>query len=171
MSVPTGYRHDQRRRGRVAVRRSLVDHPTPTLQPAPCRLWQGSLNGTGYGRIWDRAEQRLVLTHRYFWEQAYGTIPNGMVVRHKCDQPLCFRIDHLELGTVADNSADMMQRGRGAGQFAAGQDVTLTADDVRSIRAVWTGRYGQASELGREYGVHRSTILRIAKGQARQELV
>ena len=39
------------------------------------------------------------LLHRWVWEQVNGPIPPGMVVMHRCDNPPCFRLDHLMLGT------------------------------------------------------------------------
>ena len=36
----------------------------------------------------------------------------GLVVRHKCDNPRCINPEHLEVGTQADNNADMKLRGR-----------------------------------------------------------
>jgi hypothetical protein len=50
--------------------------------------------------------------HRFAWELAYGPIPDGLWVLHHCDNPPCVNIDHLYLGTVKDNTADMMRRGR-----------------------------------------------------------
>jgi Autographiviridae endonuclease len=92
---------------RVAHRRCLADYPTPTPQPTPCRLWQGSIIPPGYGK---RPDHELV--HRWVWRLAVGPIPEGMQVLHHCDQPLCFRLDHLYLGTQLDNIADMKRRGR-----------------------------------------------------------
>jgi hypothetical protein len=37
-----------------------------------------------------------------------------MVIRHKCDNPVCVRPSHLEIGTDADNNRDMAVRKRGA---------------------------------------------------------
>lgn len=36
----------------------------------------------------------------------------GKVVRHRCDNPPCFRYDHLVVGTQGDNLDDMRSRGR-----------------------------------------------------------
>ena len=72
----------------------------------PCRE-SPIRGGPGYGK--HRNQQYL---HRWVWEQVNGPIPEGMLVRHRCDNPPCFRYDHLLLGTVADNTADMLERGR-----------------------------------------------------------
>ena len=38
-------------------------------------------------------------------------VPKGLVVRHKCDNPPCFRLSHLELGTYSENNMDASERG------------------------------------------------------------
>ncbi len=79
-----------------------------------CWLWQGSLTSDGYGRFW--LIDRHVRAHRASYELRYGPIPEGMVVRHKCDVPQCVNPDHLELGTQADNNRDIVTRGRHVNQ-------------------------------------------------------
>ena len=103
---PTGARR------RVSTRRSLSDYPTPTPQATPCRLWQGPIDRYGYGKRPDRE-----LVHQWVWRTANGPIPDGMEVMHHCDQPLCYRLDHLYLGTHADNMRAMKERGRSRNQF------------------------------------------------------
>ena len=48
----------------------------------------------------------------YFWEQKYGKLPGGIYVLHKCDNTACVRLDHLFLGTQADNIWDGINKGR-----------------------------------------------------------
>lgn len=75
-----------------------------------CWVWTGLRDRWGYGRM--SVASRPVRTHRVAWELAHGAIPPGLVVRHSCDNPPCVNIDHLLLGTVAQNNADMVERGR-----------------------------------------------------------
>lgn len=57
--------------------------------------------------------------HRLSWEWAYGAIPSGLYVCHRCDTPPCVRPDHLFLGTAKDNAADRDRKGRGMHQIEA----------------------------------------------------
>lgn len=78
-----------------------------------CWLWTGakSTNG-GYGYfIYGRGGQKL-RAHRVAWEMTHGPIPEGWVVMHLCDNPLCVNPDHLEVGTQADNVLDMRIKDR-----------------------------------------------------------
>lgn len=80
---------------------------------AGCWEWQGELNSTGYGRVAiSRAGTRQrFLAHKLAFEDAYGPIPDGMVVRHKCDNRKCARWSHLTFGTYRQNAMDAVRRG------------------------------------------------------------
>lgn len=82
----------------------------PTSLETPCREWQGGKNGAGYGRL--KREGRMWFVHRWVWTLANGPIPKGIKVLHRCDNPPCFRLDHLFLGDQAQNIADMTSKGR-----------------------------------------------------------
>ena len=75
-----------------------------------CKLWDGKLNAQGYGYLW--TEGKYWLAHRWVWTQTNGPIPEGMVIRHRCDNPPCVKLQHLLIGTMADNSHDMVERNR-----------------------------------------------------------
>ena len=64
----------------------------------------------GYTRIMiNNKHERLF---RVIYENKYGKIPKGFVIRHKCDNPSCCNINHLEIGTPKDNVRDMIERKR-----------------------------------------------------------
>jgi len=67
-------------------------------------------DGKGYPLIW-RNGKRYRLKN-YLWEKTYGKIPSGMCILHKCDTPECVRLEHLFLGTQADNMHDAIEKGR-----------------------------------------------------------
>ena len=79
--------------------------------PSACWPWLNGRSGTGYGVI--RWHGKVVYAHRLAYELYHNcTVPPHLVVRHRCDNPLCCRPTHLEVGTRFDNSRDMAERGR-----------------------------------------------------------
>lgn len=68
------------------------------------------VDGDGYTRV--RYKEKHERLFRVIYMQKHGDIPKGMVIRHKCDNPYCCNIDHLEIGTPWDNVHDMIDRGR-----------------------------------------------------------
>lgn len=142
-------------RPRVIVRRELADFPPPTPQPTPCRIWQGAVHSSGYGVLIGRGHQpsepsplrkvrgpsrwvpdaetrrgstsTKMYAHRWVWEAVNGPIPPGQVVRHRCDNRLCYRLSHLELGTQADNVRDAAERGH------LGAALILPPSKVRAL--------------------------------------
>lgn len=79
----------------------------------PCKLWSGYCDVDGYGRTAQPSISGSRLAHRVAWEEAHGPIPpETPFVLHHCDTPACYELEHLWLGTPADNMADKVSKGR-----------------------------------------------------------
>lgn len=119
----------------------------------PCKEWVGSKSKSGYG-LRRRKKGKTRYIHRITWIKKHGPIPDGMVVCHKCDNRLCYNLEHLFLGTHSENMKDMHDKGRGGDT-----SVKLTEEDVIWIRAN-EGILTQG-EMARTLGVDPATISRV----------
>lgn len=59
-----------------------------------------------------QGEQEHIHISRLTYERAFGEIPAGLDVLHKCDRKDCINPHHLYLGTDIDNTRDRMERGQ-----------------------------------------------------------
>lgn len=126
-----------------------------------CWEWTKKRMESGYGMTSEL--RKTLLAHRVAYELSKGPIPEGLVVRHSCDNPPCCNPDHLLLGTYADNTEDAVSRNR----VAFGERVhsaKLTAEEVREARIARAGG-ATISALSRKYLVARSTIRNAIKGK------
>lgn len=120
-----------------------------------CWLWNASMVRGGYGQFWFNNKQTKA--HRVSWLIDGRTIPEGHVIRHKCRNRNCVKPEHLETGTHAENSADMIRDGT-SNKGEKCHTAKLTVEKVLAIRA--RVKENQR-ELGEEFGVSTSTIERI----------
>lgn len=80
-----------------------------------CWLWRGAKTSAGYGSFGidcTKHAERTRPAHRVAYVLAHGPIPEGAVVMHACDNPLCVNPAHLSLGTHQDNTLDAIRKGR-----------------------------------------------------------
>ena len=92
----------------VAERLEQMSIPEPN---SGCYLWTGRTGEFGHGRM--LVDGKGEPAHRISWVLAGGSVPKGLSVLHKCDNPVCVRPDHLFLGTQKTNVRDMIAKGRG----------------------------------------------------------
>ena len=128
-----------------------------------CWEWTASKNPKGYGKFKPDWKKTWENAHRVAYRLENGVIPEGLVVRHKCDNPPCVNPNHLEIGTKKDNTRDMMERGRNkyiAPPPRPGEEnpmAKLTNQQVEEIaKRVWEGE--KRKDLAITYGVSRQTV-------------
>ncbi|MFO1080832.1 MAG: HNH endonuclease signature motif containing protein [Reyranellaceae bacterium] len=123
-----------------------------------CVEWLGAKSNGGYGSF--SLNGRRVGAHRAAFEIAYGPIPDGLDVCHRCDNPSCINPDHLFAGTRRENVLDMHAKGRQ--RHACGDDhpsAKLSWTKVASIRS--DTRTHRA--IAADYGVAHTVIGRIKR--------
>jgi hypothetical protein len=123
-----------------------------------CWLWQRACDPGGYGiaRHADAPGERGA--HRIAYVLAYGAIPDGLCVCHRCDVPRCINPDHLWLGTRKDNKHDSMKKNRHVHH--------LNPTQVRQLRRLRASG-ARLSSLAIQFGVSISCVSAIALRRSR----
>lgn len=129
-----------------------------------CWIWQASRDRDGYGVF--AAEIYGVYVrgaHRFSYMLGTGEVlqPHQLVM-HSCDTPCCVRPSHLRAGSSAENSADMVARGRSRG----GRPPVLTDEQVVSIL---TDARPYAA-IAEEHGIHKQHVLDIKARRTRRDV-
>lgn len=125
-----------------------------------CWIWQGAILQSGYGC--HSTDGKLWRAHRLSYILVKGSIPQGLNVLHKCDNPRCVNPSHLFLGNQSDNLFDSIAKGRNGG----GENhryAKLTNGKVKLIRRL-TGTLSQRT-LAKMFGVHRTTLRSVQRGE------
>jgi len=130
-----------------------------------CWNWTACKIKAGYGQI--NIDGKMQLAHRVSYEMYKNKIPEGLHVRHSCDNPSCVNPDHLELGTNQDNVNDRTKRGRHKYGISKGEKhglAKLTEADVLEIRQmIQNGVYHKI--IAELFDVSPSLICRINTGK------
>lgn len=146
-----------------------------TANTLDCWEWQGARDIEGYGRM-DFAGVHSMKAHRIAWEIAFGPIPEGMFICHKCDNPPCCNPSHLFIGTPAENLADRDMKGRKPPPESHRHITPLlgelngrakiTEDQVTEIRQRFLDTKDSISAISRDYGISDVMAGLIIRNQA-----
>ncbi len=149
------------------------DGPIPPHCPelGACWVWTAGQNGHGYGTLRIGTGKHKA-SHRLGYELQVGPIPDGVLICHRCDNPLCVRGSHLFPGTPAENTADCQEKGRIArgdrnGSRLHPESITrgakipwakLSDTSVREIRVAYQAGGLSQRQIAAQYGVSKTTI-------------
>ncbi len=135
------------------------------IRTATCWLWNASVRKAkdGYGQInATGSPTKKLMAHRVAYELYVGSIPKGMLVLHRCDNPRCVNPEHLFLGTPLDNTTDMIRKGRNASQ--AGETNGYAKLTWKAIHLIRSDNRLQRV-IAAEYGVCQTLIGKIKRGE------
>lgn len=113
----------------------------------PCTDWLGKLDDNGYGEI--RQGDLFRGAHRVSYELAHGSVPDELMICHKCNRRKCVAAAHLYAGTSADNMRDLAIDNTGSGSKTAWDDRLTMA------RRIAAGE--PAAKVGADFGVSGKT--------------
>lgn len=136
------------------------------LGPNDCWPWRGMFDHCGYGRIYE-GRRELRATHIALFLDGRPR-PNGLIACHKCDNPPCVNPSHLWWGTIADNHADMVLKGRhgggcrsgGRSPFVLGNTYALCKRTPEMIADCISSDLS-LMQLARKHGVSKRTVSNI----------
>ena len=130
----------------------------------------GHEGSDGYG--WRKVNGKPMSMHRWVMAQVIGrNLTSREIVLHACDNPLCFRADHLSLGTVKANNDDMRAKGRDSKppvNVFHGECHPMAKLEAWQVRRIRGHRQSGLSvkTIAAMFDISPSTVRRICNGQS-----
>ncbi len=130
-----------------------------------CWPWTAARYSKGYGFFRIRGHQPgrkgdTGQAHRMSWEMAYGPIPEGRMVLHKCPgggNPACVNPKHLKLGDNQENMGDMVE----AGRSHAPRGGRLLRWQVEEIRRAYAAGEATQQRLADQFGITQRRVSQL----------
>jgi len=121
-----------------------------------CWIWQGAPNVvSGHGQT--KHNGKRIPSHRWYYEQKNGPVPNGMVLDHLCFNTRCVNPEHLEVVSRGENTSRYIRSGE--------YKRSLSPDDIPKIRKLLAeGEYFQ-KDIAFMFNVSQATISGIKNGK------
>ncbi len=138
---------------------------TKNGNPNECWPWRGAKGGRDNDRGYFSYEGTKWLVYRLVWTFTHGPIPDGKVVRHKCDYPLCCNPSHLTLGTQSENELDKYRRDRAGLPVGAVREIKRLLLDTklpqREIASLVSTKF--------DLPISREAVSQIKRGKRRAD--
>lgn len=137
------------------------------LQSNGCIEYASTKHKYGLVSITLDGKRKSVPAHRAMYMAMNDCLglPSNVHIRHKCDNPRCMNVEHLEPGTPKDNMQDCIERGRRAKAYVYAQ--RLREHDTAKVEAIRnaTGKY---KHIAQEHGVSVGYVSKLKRGRLKK---
>lgn len=126
-----------------------------------CWEWTATKHERGYGYFHtsrDYSPRKMDYAHRVSLFLYEGLRDDEKVVLHRCDNTSCVNPTHLSLGSMLDNTTDMMEKGR---YISSAQKVTKEqVEEMIKLR----GQGVMGKDIAKQFNMSRSHVSRLTRG-------
>ena len=133
------------------------------IQPYSCWNWKGAKIHHGYGQFHYKGRTRLA--HQVIYEHVHGTVPAGLVIKHRCHNPSCVNPTHLEAGTQASNIQEAVALGWRPPRGLRHGKVIVTKELVEAIFLL-RAKGESTSAIADYYGIGETTVRTVLRGES-----
>jgi hypothetical protein len=132
-----------------------------------CWEWTDHVHGNGYGQFHVTTDgiQKKLRAHRFSYRQLVGSLPDDMMVLHRCDNRRCVNPDHLFLGDASDNMLDCVSKGRHV-VMTMRPSMRITWPMATTIRILYARGQHSVPTLAKIFLAGEETVRQIVKGKA-----